>query len=212
MSVQNTLGYQGFPIPIGTVLPYAGVKYTDAPAGYLFCDGAEYNIDDYPLLAQQIGDNLYGIASSLLKFKVPDLDNAVVVGVDFNQGTSVPSAGSVDYSLTLTEANIPSLPDSFFAVDLGAAPTYTAYAGTLGQGILGGTYNQHTGDHTGAAGIECVDTGDVQTSTAINVAYNTASKLSLSYTNAAQPLNTTLDVTGIIPKSVVLKYIIKATY
>jgi microcystin-dependent protein len=211
MSVQNSLGYNGFPIPIGTILPYAGTKFADPPTGYLFCDGGAYNIDDYPLLAEQLGDT-YGLPLDVTQFIVPALFNAVVIGTDVNANDTINSGTQVNYSVTLTEANIPSLPDAFFPVDLGVKPTYTAYAGALGQGILGGTYNQHTGDHTNLAGISCVDTGNVPNSTAINVAYNTASKITLAYTNAAAPINKTLDVTGVTPKSVILNYIIKATY
>ena len=42
---------EGMPTPIGTIIPYMGKT---APADYLACDGAEYNISDYPDLSSFI--------------------------------------------------------------------------------------------------------------------------------------------------------------
>jgi microcystin-dependent protein len=56
MSVSNSLGYQGFPIPVGSVLPYAGQI---TPSGWLICDGTLYSPNEYPALFSVIG-NKYG--------------------------------------------------------------------------------------------------------------------------------------------------------
>lgn len=58
MSVGNSLGYQGFPLPVGTVLPFAGAPALTGgqlPYGWLPCDGTSYNIADYPDLYKIIG-------------------------------------------------------------------------------------------------------------------------------------------------------------
>ena len=58
MSVGNSLGYQGFPLPVGTVLPFAGAPALTGgqlPYGWLPCDGSSYNIADYPDLYRIIG-------------------------------------------------------------------------------------------------------------------------------------------------------------
>lgn len=59
MSVGNSLGYQGFPLPVGTVLPFAGAPALlpdgQLPYGWLPCDGSSYNIADYPDLYRIIG-------------------------------------------------------------------------------------------------------------------------------------------------------------
>lgn len=60
MSVSNSLGYQGFPIPVGSVLPYAGQI---TPSGWLICDGTTYSTNDYPALFGVIG-NKYGSSFS----------------------------------------------------------------------------------------------------------------------------------------------------
>ena len=60
--------------PVGTIINYLG---TIAPDGYLFCDGTEYNIADYPALANHFETNFgtknfFG-GDGTTTFKVPDL-------------------------------------------------------------------------------------------------------------------------------------------
>jgi hypothetical protein len=56
--------------PTGTLIDYAG---SDAPEGYLLCDGSVYNIDRYPELFRIIGTT-YG-KNGDDTFKVPEVDN-----------------------------------------------------------------------------------------------------------------------------------------
>lgn len=60
--------------PVGTVIAYMG---TTAPAHYLLCDGSEYQITDYPYLAQHIKDNFgaenYWGGDGIETFATPDL-------------------------------------------------------------------------------------------------------------------------------------------
>lgn len=60
--------------PVGHIIPYMG---NTAPAHYLVCDGTEYNIADYPYLAQHFQDefgsvNYFG-GDGTTTFAVPDL-------------------------------------------------------------------------------------------------------------------------------------------
>lgn len=60
--------------PVGHIIPYMG---NTAPAHYLVCDGTEYNIADYPYLAQHFQDefgsvNYFG-GDGETTFAVPDL-------------------------------------------------------------------------------------------------------------------------------------------
>lgn len=69
---------EGMPTPIGTIIQYNGEI---PPADYLLCDGAEYNIEDYPDLSNQIKAN-YGSANyyggdGTKTFAVPNIDNGV---------------------------------------------------------------------------------------------------------------------------------------
>lgn len=63
------------PVPVGTIFDYAG---TNAPAGYLFCDGATYPAVQYPQLAAALGGQyVFGDM-----FRVPDLRGRVTVMSD----------------------------------------------------------------------------------------------------------------------------------
>ena len=67
--------------PIGHVISYMG---STAPKHYLICDGSEYNIGDYPYLAQHMIDN-FGIVNYFggdgeITFAVPDLRDEFLIG------------------------------------------------------------------------------------------------------------------------------------
>lgn len=67
--------------PIGTIIAFMG---TSAPKGYLICDGAEYSISSYPVLAdfflEQFGDSAYFGGDGSSTFAVPDLKNKFLRG------------------------------------------------------------------------------------------------------------------------------------
>lgn len=52
MSISNQTGFGGFPVPIGTVIAYAGIGI---PSKYLKCDGTAFSAVDYPYLASILG-------------------------------------------------------------------------------------------------------------------------------------------------------------
>ena len=77
--------------PIGHIISYMGNK---APEHYLICDGAEYNISDYPYLAQHFMDefksyNYFG-GDGITTFAVPDLRGEFLRGT----GTAARDTGS----------------------------------------------------------------------------------------------------------------------
>lgn len=67
---------EGMPTPIGTIIPYIGKT---APADYLACDGAEYNITDYPDLSSfittQFGSVSFFGGDGTKTFAVPNLNS-----------------------------------------------------------------------------------------------------------------------------------------
>lgn len=69
-------GTWGQAMPEGTVLHYAG---TEAPAGWLVCDGSEVSKEKYRLLYQIIGTT-YGTATDSDKFVLPNLINRFIEG------------------------------------------------------------------------------------------------------------------------------------
>lgn len=78
-------------LPIGTILPYAG---STAPFGFLFCDGSELQIVQYPQLYDIIGVTYNGLAPlvGFNTFRLPDLRGRFALGKDnmFN-GLTVPN-------------------------------------------------------------------------------------------------------------------------
>mgnify|MGYP006286415279 CR=1 FL=1 len=89
-------------VPIGTILPFAG---NVAPSGYLFCDGGEVSISDYPDLYNVIGFTykaaiyLQGAGS----FALPDLRGRFPLGRDnMNNGILVPAASNPGTTISTT--------------------------------------------------------------------------------------------------------------
>lgn len=77
--------------PVGNIIAFMG---NSTPQDYLICDGTEYNISDYPLLAQHILDefgsyNYFG-GDGTATFAVPDLRGEFLRGT----GTATRDAGS----------------------------------------------------------------------------------------------------------------------
>jgi len=77
--------------PTGVVLPFAGLT---APTGWLFCDGSEVLVSDYPELFDIIGYQ-FGDITTLLglgTFKLPDMRGRMALAMDsMNNGVTVPS-------------------------------------------------------------------------------------------------------------------------
>jgi len=77
--------------PTGVILPFGG---SNAPAGWLLCDGSEVLISSFPELFDAIGYN-FGDISTLLglgTFKLPDMRGRMALAMDsMNNGITVPS-------------------------------------------------------------------------------------------------------------------------
>lgn len=75
-------------IPVGLIQPYIG---TDAPEGWLKCDGASYLQSTYPALVAKLPSNMRNDVAGT--FVVPDMRGRMAVGVDtpnaqFARGTT----------------------------------------------------------------------------------------------------------------------------
>lgn len=90
--------------PVGHIIPYMG---NTAPAHYLVCDGTEYNIADYPYLAQHFQDefgsvNYFG-GDGTTTFAVPDLRGEFLRGTGVNYHTNQGSGADVGVHQDATE-------------------------------------------------------------------------------------------------------------
>lgn len=89
--------------PIGAVVSYLGLN---APNNWLICDGTEYNIYDYPKLAEFI-KNQYGRVNYFggdgeTTFSVPDLRDRFILGAGESRSVGM-TGGSENISLTVDE-------------------------------------------------------------------------------------------------------------
>lgn len=78
-------------VPIGTILPYAG---SQAPYGYLLCDGSEVEINRYGLLWDVIGTTFNGLTplNGFNTYRLPDLRGRFPLGKDnMDNGLTVPN-------------------------------------------------------------------------------------------------------------------------
>lgn len=90
-------------LPIGAIMPFAGI---DSPAGFLFCDGSEQLISNYPFLFGVIGYTYkaQGLLVGAATFALPDLRGRFPLGPDnMNNGTLVPDKNNTtSYISTIT--------------------------------------------------------------------------------------------------------------
>jgi len=86
-------------VPIGSIITFAG---SNAPSGYLLCDGAEILRSDYPELFSIIGNTyVNGPLQGAGTFKLPDLRGRFALGRDtMNNGIEVPQAATQISNLT----------------------------------------------------------------------------------------------------------------
>ncbi|NEO20841.1 MULTISPECIES: tail fiber protein [unclassified Moorena] len=82
----------GYVIPVGTVVPYAG---TEAPDGWLLCNGNHFDKSDYPELYEVLG-----------KENLPNLHKKFIIGADAELNYNLHKTGGKE-KVTLTLAQIP---------------------------------------------------------------------------------------------------------
>lgn len=158
---------------IGTVIAYMG---TTAPKGYLACDGATYNISDYPDLANhfytQFGSVSYFGGDGTSTFKVPDLRNLFLRGYHgtaeplsgnvgiFQQGTrykEIGSSGSNNEKISIWTSSNPEEVNRSTYIDkegpVGATGVYTANTTKYNSGI---PYLWYEGRPSNVAVLYCI--------------------------------------------------------
>lgn len=86
-------------IPTGSILPYAG-NTNNPPYGWLYCDGSSYDIVDYLLLYNAIG-NVFGGTEDT--FNVPDLRGRVPIGPVSETFEFGNTGGEAEHILTVDE-------------------------------------------------------------------------------------------------------------
>ena len=88
-------------IPVGGIIQWGT---SNAPSGWLICNGASVATNDYSALHTVIG---YQYGGSAANFNIPDLRNRVPVGLGAGSFASLSSTGGVE-TVTLSSNQIPS--------------------------------------------------------------------------------------------------------
>jgi len=200
MSVQNALGYENFPIPVGALLPYCSAT---TPYGYLICDGATYNQSDYPVLFRVLDGVGYGQTSTT--FTLPNLVGEFIRGTSVNTGTiDAGTSGGETSTVSLIAGNIPPFSTTtqsgvVFSVTPGGGECITSNGSDFqGQNqTTGNDYALRKNTPSAPTGLTCSIT---------------ASSYSASYTNASQSALSLTATTAPIPSNYSLVYLIRAFY
>jgi len=119
MSASSVNGYQGIPIPVGTVFPYAGsANPARFPKGYLLCNGASATRALYPELFRVLGTTYGQGAQPGITFSIPNFNNRYLK-CSAVAGTVTAKAGTGTFEdITLDTADLPAIPGITFSCSL----------------------------------------------------------------------------------------------
>jgi len=138
----SSINVQGSPIAptslilIGSIILYAGLS--QAPTGYLFCDGSTYSIASYTALYAVIG-NIYG-GDGTTTFAVPDLQMRVPVG-SIKTDRLVNNLANNSTNLPVLYPNVPGQSGNVIMIVIGVFPGSLPGAASQNMIVGGMTFN-----------------------------------------------------------------------
>lgn len=127
--------------PTGTVEMFAGAS---APTGYLLCDGAIYNMGDYPALALVCGSTYGGNGSTT--FAVPDMRARFPIGMGGSYGGGALGHSDSQAVNDRTTWHSHTIPNQGSYSDIRGVPSGTASFNTATRSAL------ESHDHSGSTG------------------------------------------------------------
>ena len=199
MSSASLRGFKENPIPVGVIIPFAGLV---KPAGYLLCDGTSYLQSDYPELFRVLDGVGYG--QSATNFSVPSLVGSFIQGTNVNSASSFPASGGGDtFSIQLVEANMPD-----FTPNAITNFTPTSFSTSIPNG---GLITNNSGLHGTSGG------SPVQTFLRASESNHPLGTISINITSpqasyTGTGLYQSVPITGVVPSSYTMGYYIRATY
>lgn len=182
--VASLNSFYGVNVPPGSVFPYVG---NVAPAGYLMCDGEQYDLSTYPRLYSAIGFN-FGVGTSSTMFRVPDFTDRTIVGynpsdIDFD---TVGKLGG-EASVVLESKHLPSH-RHYIAT---GSHSHIAYTSTNDANITSSYYNNNRdGKNSGYSTTSTAD-DDYQSNWSHTHTYTSPNQSHYHDTSSAGYLNPT---------------------
>jgi len=125
--------------PVGSVISFAG---SEAPAGWLLCDGTAYSRTTYSALFAVTG-TAYGNGNGSTTFNVPDLRGRVSVGLDATDenlaaADALGEAGGEE-THTLSVAEIPPHSHQVYTPGISGSGIVLGYGANWADGYIGNT-------------------------------------------------------------------------
>ena len=211
MSVENTSGYQGFPIPVGCLFPFAGKATSIDPTQFQLCDGASLLRSEWPELFSVIG-TIYGAVDGL-HFNLPDTIARYIKGTNVNANvTQIGGTGGALTSFPIVEANMPDLP-VFNTTIPGVGIEFQNPVATITgnhQYLQGNTPTDQGANPPVGLEWSVYNAGGL-IMTDINVNY-TPGSLNMNYTPVAPVIDAEVAVSTLEPAHFAMTYYIKARY
>lgn len=193
MSVSNQQGFLGFPIPIGTILPYAGVVL---PETYLVCNGQTFNANEYPELYRVLGNSNV----------IPDTRGGFIGGHGQRTPQIQNTINNFSAPLTITTDEMPSFTATVTDTNI------TGQVGRIENGVFvvrGAIHNEPTNGRTDGDRFD----GLQEDTPTINAYDVTVTSFTGTYNGGEQPANGIVGgFFGAEPAYVDIQYIVKAKY
>jgi hypothetical protein len=186
MSVSNQTGASGFPVPIGTIIAFAGAVI---PPKYLLCNGGAFSGATYPILASLLGGT-----------NTPSLVGAIIGG-----GTTP----------TVVPASVVGASSAQFPIEVANMPAFTTQLVAFSaSGALNGTGQTNSSPQSGAnisgSGNNAVYTNGQAMQTNVTVTGTTTGQLNA---HAGTPVvASAVTIVGASPNTIAIQYIVKASY
>lgn len=185
MSISNQTGSAGFPVPIGTIIAFAGQVL---PPKYLLCNGGAFSGATYPILASLLGGT-----------NTPNLVGGIIGGGTTRTVVPGSAVGPLSASFSIAVANMPAFT--------------TAQQSFSASGALNGTgqTNSSQQDATpSGSGNNAVYHGGQAMQTSVGVTGTVVASL---IAHAGDPVvATNINITNIEPNTIEIQYIVKASY
>lgn len=216
MSAKGLLGDNDYPIPIGCMTFWVG--RTQPPLGWLIVQGQELKKAEYPELFDILG-NQFGTPTDPDSFLLPNplgsatgSDGKLPLYKGTNTGVvDAGAAGTATLSFTLTDANMPNLPNMDDVE--GGAYGITQSGGTW-TSLVNSARSVANNDTSGAqSGTQDFTSGCVPRNTPVEGLYNitaTQAPQNVSQPTAATAYSGTIALDGEVPKRYEMPIIIKA--